>query len=312
MTFQHDEEHDARATPDSFETAGRAPFWRRRFRLRFSTPRPAFAGRLSRAVAAAATRLRRPSPSTLALVTGAALGVALLLAPNLRSILLDGYTRVVGTLSSRPDFIIRKIAIDDAPHVSDAEIIAALGISDASTSSLSFDAHAARERIEAIGWVRAAEVRAKPPQLVEIKVTERSPDALWRRDGKLALIDASGAVIADDLDIAKGKFGGMKKDQLLRLPLIVGPGANTAAAEIIAFSAQARAAKVKVLSWTRIGDRRWDLELLDGPRIMLPEDAPKAALDQFLTWAKDTDLMKHGFQVIDFRDISEPKARRAG
>ena len=255
---------------------------------------------------------RRPrfSSASIAVICGCALGVALIAAPSLREVVAGGYERLKSAVTSRPDFILKRVAVVGAARVSDAELIAALGVADGAPA-LTFDAHAARARVERLGWVAAAEVRAVPPQLVEVRVTERRPSALWRREGRLALIDATGVVIADDLDLRAGRLGGADIETLLSLPLLVGPGAKKAAREAAMLDVAALKAGLRVLGWTRVGGRRWDLELLDGARVMLPEDDPGAALGLFAHWSKTADLREQGFAVYDFRDPTEPKARYA-
>ncbi len=255
-------------------------------------------------------RLRlRLTASAVAALCGAALGVGLMAAPGLRNIVADAVDRVGSVVLAQPEFVIRRVEIEGAAHVGDDEILAALGLDGGPINSLDFDAQEARRRVESLGWVSRATVRALPPQLVEVVIEERAPAARWRRDGRLALIDESGVVIADDLDPYNGARGGARLRQIITAPLFVGAGADSAAAEGLRLDEAARAGGLRVLGLTRIGERRWDLELLDGPRIMLPETEPEAALAQFVAWAAETDLLDHGFVVVDFRDPLAPVGR---
>ena len=248
----------------------------------------------------------RPSRTTIAMMVGAGLGLALIVAPSLREVVVGVYQRVTGVITERPDFVIRRIAVTGAGHVSDAELVEALGLTGGPVQSFDFDAFAARDRLEKLGWVARAEVRATPPQRVEVAIAERRPIALWRRGGRLALIDMKGFVIADDLDLTAGRYGGADPKLLLRLPLLVGEGAAKAAREGAMLDRAALDGGLKVVGWTRVGDRRWDVELLDGGRLKLPEKDPGAALGLFLHWAEATDLREHGFSYYDFRDPTKP------
>lgn len=260
-----------------------------------------------------AQRLRgavlRPSPMAIAAVFGAALGLILMAAPDLRRIALDGYQRVSAVILSRPPFEIRRVVIEGGAHVTDQEVVRALGLADGAADSLEFDPRIARIGVEALGWVRRAHVKKLPPQIVEVVIEERKLAARWRRGGRLALVDLAGAVIADDLSAESGKRGGARLKEFLDAPLVVGPGADQAIAEAVELDRMAAAAGLKVIGWTRIGHRSWDLELLEGPRVMLPSESPKEALSLFIRWRAETDLLDHRFVALDFRDPSAPVGR---
>lgn len=242
---------------------------------------------------------------------GGALGVALMAAPNLREAAVKAYERVSAVILAQPEFVIRRVQVEGATHVPDADIVAALGLTGGPISSLDFNVKTARHGVEALGWVSEARVRALPPQLVEVVIVERRPAARWRRDGRLALIDAEGALIVDDLAPYAGRRGGANLRDILSAPLLVGAGADAAAAEALRLDAAARAAGFEAVAWTRVGERRWDLEILDGPRVMLPSEGAEAAFAQFVFWARETDLLEHGFVAIDLRDPHTPVGRRA-
>ena len=61
---------------------------------------------------------------------------------------------------------------------------------------LSFDSRAAQDRIERLPWVERASVERVLPDRLEVRVSERSPVAVWRRGDRNFLIDGSGRVLA--------------------------------------------------------------------------------------------------------------------
>lgn len=254
-------------------------------------------------------RLRAPSRLAGAALFGGALGLALMVAPDLRQVALNSYQRVSAVLLAQPEFVIRRVEITGAPHLSDAQVLVALGLDQGPTRSLDFNAKGARWSVESLGWVKSATVRASPPQLVEVMIEERTLAARWRRGGRLALIDAGGAIIADHLAPERGLRGGATRTELIRAPLLIGAGADRSVAEALRLDAAARAAGLRPVALTRIGERRWDVQLDGGPLIMLPEEDPEAALAQLIDWARDTLLFDHGFTVLDFRDPLAPVGR---
>ncbi|MCG7860748.1 cell division protein FtsQ, partial [Flavihumibacter sediminis] len=90
---------------------------------------------------------------------------------------------------------------------------------------------------------------------------QRTPGALWRRGERLSLLDRGGVLIAE-----LGEPG-----EWAHLPLFVGPGAQATLSEGMALRDEAQMAGLSVGALTRVGGRRWDLELMGGPRVLLPE-----------------------------------------
>jgi cell division protein FtsQ len=153
------------------------------------------------------------------------------------------------------------------------------------------DLGAARRRVEQVGWVKSARVVRLLPDSVLIDVVERRLLAVWEVGGRIGVIDASG-VVAPEAD--PGKFA--------RLPLVVGDGANLAAAHILPLVQQRPRLMAHLDALVRVDGRRWDLRLKDGGVVQLPatdEDAALIRLDQLDQASRLLDL---GFSRIDLRD----------
>lgn len=167
----------------------------------------------------------------------------------------------------RPEFAITRLAIEGATPAVEAALRRQLGYT-LGASSLTFDAPRARRRAEALGWVRSAQARLEAPRTLTISVTLRKPALIWRRGEALTLLDATGAALArlENRAVHPG------------LALIAGIGANTPAAvnEAIRIFKDAGALGPRLRGLVRIGERRWDAVLNDGPVVMLPA---KDALD---------------------------------
>lgn len=167
----------------------------------------------------------------------------------------------------RPEFAITKLAIEGATPAVEAALRRQLQYT-LGASSLTFDATTARRRAEALGWVRSAQARLEAPRTLNISVTLRKPALIWRRGEALTLLDATGAALAR-LENRAAHPG---------LPLIAGVGANTPIAvnEAIRIFNDAGALGPRLRGLVRIGERRWNAVLNDGPVVMLPA---KDALD---------------------------------
>jgi cell division protein FtsQ len=235
----------------------------------------------------------------LPIIVGVVLGAAGAAYPPTRDAAISFYDSMRHAVLSRPEFRIRMVAVSGAPRVSDAEIVAALDLAPDERAALGFDARAARRRIESLGWVERASVFVRPPQGLEIRIVQRTPAALWRRGDRLSLLDRGGVLIAE-LD-GPGEWAG--------LPLFVGPGAQAVLAEGLAIRDEAEAAGLTVAALTRVGGRRWDVDLGGGPRVMLPEIGPFDALREVIAWTARADLLARDFAVVDMRIAFAPTAR---
>ncbi|HBR26788.1 MAG TPA: cell division protein FtsQ, partial [Rhizobiales bacterium] len=52
------------------------------------------------------------------------------------------------------------------------------------TMMLGFDTDAAKERLEAVPWIRHAQVMRLLPSTLQVVVEERIPYAVWQKDGQ--------------------------------------------------------------------------------------------------------------------------------
>lgn len=160
-----------------------------------------------------------------------------------------------------PEFAITRLSIEGATPDVEAALRRQLGYT-LGASSLTFDATRARRRAEALGWVASAQARLEAPRTLNIAVTLRKPALIWRRGEALTLLDATGAAIAR-LE---------SRAQHPGLPLIAGVGANTpvAVSEAIRIFQAAGALGPRLRGLVRVGERRWNAVLNDGPVVMLP------------------------------------------
>jgi cell division protein FtsQ len=169
------------------------------------------------------------------------------------------------------------------------EIFAALDL-DRPTSLLRFNPEAARQRVEALPWVRRATVTRVLPDTVEVRITERTPIALWLREGSASLVDADGRELAR-----------VAPSTQQSLPRISGAGAPEAVSALIATLREHPSLAARVLVSERIGQRRWSLNLDNGSRIHLPAEGETAALARLMKLADSAGLLSEPGRVVDLR-----------
>ncbi|MFI5022275.1 MAG: cell division protein FtsQ/DivIB [Alphaproteobacteria bacterium] len=134
-----------------------------------------------------------------------------------------------------------------------------------------------------------ASVERRWPQLIYVKLAERSPLALWQQGGKIRLIDTVGTVIE-----------GADTGRYANLPFVVGEGAAKAAPAFLAILAQSSLAK-HVQAAVRVGRRRWNLHLVEGIDVRLPESNPEEALARLADLEAKERLFARDIVMIDLR-----------
>ena len=155
---------------------------------------------------------------------------------------------------------------------------------------LGFDAEAARQRLEALPWIESAVVERRLPDTVYVRLTERSPFALWQNGGRFHLVDSKGVTI---LMNPGGDFA--------QLPVIVGEGAPQRAEEILLLLEGEPQIKPLVAAAIRVGDRRWNLHLTNGIDVRLPEENPAVALGVLADLHRQQKLLDRDIVAIDLR-----------
>ncbi|MGD9537219.1 MAG: cell division protein FtsQ/DivIB [Alphaproteobacteria bacterium] len=141
-------------------------------------------------------------------------------------------------------------------------------------ATLAIDVDAARERLEALEWVRSASVERRLPDTLMVRIVERQPLALWQNDGKLTLIDRDGIA-----------FGAGDVTRYAHLPLVVGAGADKAAPRLFDAMAVHPVLFKRVVAAIWVGERRWNLRFDSGLEARLPEG------DVDIAWARLGDLV---------------------
>lgn len=184
---------------------------------------------------------------------------------------------------------VRQINVQGSQHLDAATILRALGLK-RHESMLGFDVAAARKRLEKLDWVANAEIMKLFPGQVVVKITERVPYALWQVKGEHLVIDRAGVVLKE-----------LKAHNHVHLPLVVGEGANSTAAPIIKFLASFPTINGRVRALVRVADRRWNIKLLNGFTVMLPEKKPTVSLKEFAELEKKYGLSKRNLRLVDFR-----------
>ena len=115
-------------------------------------------------------------------------------------------------------------------------------------SLLSYDAVAAKARLEALPWVASAEITRTLPDGLDVSIRERRAFAVWQHRQLMFLIDADGRTLEPT-----------SRAEHRKLPLIVGDGAEAAAHDLLDILQAHPAILGRLEAAVFVGQRRWDL-----------------------------------------------------
>lgn len=181
-----------------------------------------------------------------------------------------------------------------------AELLTALGVGRGSPI-IGFDVKAARERIEALPWVRDASVERLLPDTVLLSVEERQPLALWQHKGAFALIDYEGTVIIRD-NLAR----------FSNLLTVVGEDAPQHAANLLEMLGAEPELMTQVIAAVRVGGRRWNIRMRDGIDVRLPEQGAATAWARLADYERSHSVLTRDVDVVDLRVPDRLIVRKAG
>lgn len=211
---------------------------------------------------------------------------------------LGFFTDLRTGFENRPEFQVNSLSVHaETPEVAQA-ISQRLGL-EFPVSSFRLDLKALRQDTEALDAVDVAALRIRSGGVLEVSVIEREPAMVWRHHGGLELVDIEGRRIARLAE----------REARADLPLIAGDGAPAAIAEAQQLLAAASPLRDRMRGLVRVGERRWDVVLDRGQRILLPAEGAVPALERVLALDGAQGLLARDVSVVDLRDASRPTIR---
>ncbi len=218
-----------------------------------------------------------------------------------RAAIAAAYEDIRTGIEERPEFMVAMMAVDGASAPVERAIRSMLPV-DLPVSSFRLDLPALRAAIEQIDAVASADLVIRKGGVLEVSVTERKPEILWRSGYGLQMLDRTGHRVATLLDRAARP----------ELPVIAGDGADDHVEEALTLFAAAGALEARVRGLVWIGERRWDVVLDRGQRILLPEDDAVVALQRVIALDSAQDMMARDLTTVDMRNPARPTLRLGG
>ncbi|MEL7544243.1 MAG: cell division protein FtsQ/DivIB [Pseudomonadota bacterium] len=227
-----------------------------------------------------------------------ACAVVVIVVLNLPSHLQDRLRMAADRTAVAAGFGVSEIAVIGHEQTALADILASLEPS-RPRSLLAWDRKEVHARLAHLPWIESVRVVHVLPTTLTLDVVERRPFAIWQSQGALRLIDERGHPLTK-LD---------KAGKLPALPIVVGRGAGIAAKPLLSeIETSPRIAKA-VTAAVRVADRRWNLQLDGGVKILLPERGVRSALATLEALLATSSLTPDRVALVDLRIPERPTLR---
>ena len=149
-----------------------------------------------------------------------------------------------------------------------------------------------RRRVESTRKVLNVRVHRLWPGQIVIIADAAEPVALWHDGKDWTVVDGLGRILPD-----------ANSTDFKTLVRLAGQGAPSAAPALVKALKDAPDVSTRLAIATRIADRRWDVRLVNGATVRLPEDdAMEGALARLTKLQTRTALMQRPVTMIDLRN----------
>jgi len=179
------------------------------------------------------------------------------------------------------------------------DLLSALGVV-RGAPILAYDFKAAKIRVEGLPWVKYARIERLLPDTLSVHLMERRPIALWQNKGIFSVIDEDGEVIAT-----------AQLSNYVNYIHVVGADAPNRVGGLLELLETQPNLKSKVAAAVRVGGRRWDLMMMNGINVRLPENGAPKALARLVAFETQSGVLERDVKVLDFRLPDRVIIRRA-
>ena len=205
---------------------------------------------------------------------------------QLQEIAFDLYRKVI----ERPEFMLDALSIEGASDCLNTEIRKILGL-DFPISYFDLNLANLREQVLSLPPVEIAETHITGGGILYIKVEEKTPALLLKKEMGFTVLSAHGDYIRSV----------SSREYFSNLPVVTGVGAENAASQAPAILKVIDKKLSKVRGLVFVGQRRWNIIMTSGQIIMLPENNPEQAMQKILILDKAEQILSRQIAVFDFR-----------
>ena len=196
-----------------------------------------------------------------------------------------------GGITEKAHWQLNQVIVEGHKRTDKKTIMNALGI-DKNQAMNTISLGEMRQHLLDLPWIKEALVERHLPDTLIIRITEKTPIALWQNNQLYQPLDERGYPIQDDKLLPAD------------LILVVGSDAPENTLSLLAALEQVPEINALVRSAVRVEKRRWNLYLMDaenGLEIMLPETDFAMALKRLEHQNEKENLLKKNLKAIDIR-----------
>ena len=205
---------------------------------------------------------------------------------QLEEVAFDLYRKII----ERPEFMLDALSIEGASDSLNAEIREVLGLH-FPISSFDLDLAELRERVLSLPPVEIAEAHIKGGGILHIKVDEKIPALLLKKEIGFNILSENGEYIRSV----------SSRQHFSDLPVITGEGAENAASQATTIFKTIYRNLDQVRGLVFVGQRRWNIIMTSGQVVMLPEIDPEQVIQKILILDKAEQILSRQIAVFDFR-----------
>lgn len=195
------------------------------------------------------------------------------------------------SIAERAHWQLNQVIVEGHKRTDKKAIIDALGFQQGQNMD-AISLNEVRQNLLNLPWIKQATIERHLPDTLIIRITEKTPIALWQNNQNYRPLDESGKPVEDDKLLPAD------------LILVVGSDAPENTLALLTALEQVPSINALVRSAVRIEKRRWNLHLLDaeaGLEIMLPETEFNKALKRLEYQNEKENLLNKNLQAIDMR-----------
>lgn len=187
-------------------------------------------------------------------------------------------------------FRLENIVIDGRINTKQYEIFSTVNLKK-NIPIFSINLNEVRNKLRKNRWIKDASVERILPNTIYVTIVERKPIAIWQINKKLFLIDEEGYKITSN-----------NIKQFNHLIHIVGTDANMHANSLISMINQYPDLSNNLISATRYGQRRWNLNFKDSITVKMPTVDLQHALEYINKLHAKNKFFDKNYKMFDLRD----------
>ncbi len=217
---------------------------------------------------------------------------------SLRDLVVDTKQATIEWVAYLPGLRIDKLQITNATKLQEEEVYQALAI-DMPTSIILIDREELREKMSKFDEIGDAKFRFGFNGSLYIDLAPRIPEMIYYDGSMMTTVDHEGhrvEVLQSRTD-RKSLF------------VISGEGALEASDEALTLIRVLKPYASQIRGLVRMGARRWDIVLVNGARLMLPEKNAFEALSLILKQHQANDVLNRNIKAFDMRNPAQPILR---